>query len=249
MSLLKKLSVGLALALLTSGSVRGEPPSKQQAWTFDAKFTRSERLAYLLYLPADYEREPEKRWPLILYLHGGSLRGEDVEHVRSLGLPHRLESEPNFPFIVVSPLCPAGEIWSDAGSIAALLDEVARKCRVDPARMYVTGHSMGGRGALYFAYRMPERFAAVLALSPVSPVNAWAAVLARMPLWIVHGTADAIAPAVETHQLVDTIQAAGGRPRVDLLEGRDHFLLDFYDRPEVYDWLLTHRRETEPTHP
>ncbi len=244
-SLPQKFLVGIALAFLLRGVARGEPPL-QQARTLDASLTRSERLSYLLYLPTDYPREPQKRWPLILYLHGGSLRGDDVERVRSLGLPHKLESEPNFPFVVVSPLCPAGEIWTDAAGIAALLDQVARETRVDVARVYITGHSMGGRGALYFAHRLPERFAAVLALSPVSPVDTWADSLARVPLWIIHGTADAAAPVVETRELAAAIQAAGGRPRVDLLEGRDHFLLDHYDRREVYDWLLEHRRENAP---
>ncbi len=35
-------------------------------------------LSYLLYVPASYATTPETRWPLILYLHGGSLRGDDV---------------------------------------------------------------------------------------------------------------------------------------------------------------------------
>jgi hypothetical protein len=39
---------------------------------------------YLLFLPQDYGRG-EKRYPLIIYLHGGSLRGSDIERVRSLG--------------------------------------------------------------------------------------------------------------------------------------------------------------------
>jgi S-formylglutathione hydrolase FrmB len=49
---------------------------------------------------------------------------------------------------------------------------------------------MGGRGALYFAYRLPSRFAAVLALSPYSPITAWANKLAQIPLWLFQGTAD-----------------------------------------------------------
>jgi len=79
------------------------------------------------------EHTPETHWPLILYLHGGSLRGDDVERLRTLGLPHRLESEPDFPFVVVSPQCPAGEIWTDVEAIDALLDRVAHDYRIDPA--------------------------------------------------------------------------------------------------------------------
>jgi poly(3-hydroxybutyrate) depolymerase len=49
----------------------------------------------------------------------------------------------NFPFIVVSPQCPNGEWWSNE-ILSALLDEVMAKYRVDSARVYLTGLSMGG---------------------------------------------------------------------------------------------------------
>src|SRR5437868_4966391 len=83
---------------------------------------------------------------------GGSLRGTNIESVRTLGLPHKTEAEPNFPFVVVSPQCAAGEIWTDVDALVALMDHVEADYRIDPDRIYLTGHSMGGRGALYLAY-------------------------------------------------------------------------------------------------
>jgi predicted peptidase len=179
---------------------------------FQSETRHSFRVSYLLFLPADYRKNVNVRWPLILYLHGGSLRGTDVNQVRSLGLPHKLESEPNFPFIVVSPQCLPGEIWTDVEALSALLDRVKTDYRIDPDRIYVTGHSMGGRGALYLAYRLPERFAAILALSPLSPITAWKDNLAKIPLWIFHGKADNLAPVAETEELVRGIEATGGIP-------------------------------------
>jgi predicted peptidase len=223
-------------------SAEGPPVSQQRAQMFQGQTTHAFRLSYLLFLPADYQKNIETRWPLILYLHGGSLRGTDVESVRTLGLPHKLETNPNFPFIVVSPQCPAGEIWTDVEALGALLDRLQADYRIDPDRVYVTGHSMGGRGALYLAYRQPERFAAVLVLSPFSPITAWNDNLAKVPLWIFHGRADTLAPVADTGELVHGIKNAGGQPRVDILPGRDHFILDVYDRPEVYEWLLHHKR-------
>jgi predicted peptidase len=114
--------------------------------------------------------------------------------------------------------------------------------RIDRDRVYVTGHSMGGRGALYFAYRLPSRFAAVLALSPLSPITAWANKLVSVPLWLLHGSTDSLAPVADTKELVQAIQKAGGHPRFDILSGRDHFILDLYERRDIYDWLLQHKR-------
>ena len=236
--------VGILAALwLGLCSTRAEPSAgQQQTAVMETNVTHPARLAYLLYLPASYAGDPRTRWPMILYLHGGSLRGDHVEQVRTLGLPHQLESERNFPFVVVSPQCPAGEIWTDADAIDALLDRVLRDCRVDPDRVYITGHSMGGRGALYFAYRLPKRFAAVLALSPYAPIDEWGTGLAKLPLWLVHGAADAIVPLADTKAIIASAEAAGGHPRLTVLEGRDHFILDFYERPETYAWLLEHWR-------
>ena len=232
----------LALVLLAVRPAEAEPPAQQQARVLETSVSRAVRLPYLLFLPAGYAKDERTRWPLILYLHGGFLRGGDIEQLRTLGLPHKLESDPDFPAVVVSPHCPAGEIWTDADAVAALLDRITRDCRIDPARVYVTGHSMGGRGALYFAYRMPTRFAAVLALSPYSPITAWGDGLAQTPLWVFHGTADAAAPVADTRELTARVEKVGGRPRFTALEGRDHFILDVYDRPEVYEWLFQQRR-------
>ena len=234
---MRRFAVGVWLLLLTACPAWSQPPAQQQSRVLEASVTHPVRLPYLLFLPAAYSGDEKVRWPLIVYLHGGSLRGGDIERLRTFGLPHKLESDPGFPFVVVSPHCPEGEIWTDADAISALLDRVKQDCRIDPARVYITGHSMGGRGALYFAYRMPARFAAVLALSPYAPITAWADKLAQTPLWVFHGTADTAAPISDTRELLERAEKSGGHPRFTALEGRDHFILDVYDRPEIYEWL------------
>jgi predicted peptidase len=234
------------LALTMAATVVAGATPQQQAHSMDANVSHRAHLSYLLFLPASYDKKPDQHWPFILYLHGGSLRGDNVEQLRTLGLPHKLESDAEFPFVVVSPQCPAGEIWSDSDAIESLLDRIIREYRIDTQRVYVTGHSMGGRGALYFAYKLPSRFAAVLALSPYSPVTAWAEKLTHIPIWILQGTADAAAPIAETKELVAAIESAGGHPRFDPLAGRDHFILDTYERTDVYQWLLEHKLDATP---
>jgi predicted peptidase len=221
----------------------GAPRREQQhGQVFEGQTTHAFRISYLLFLPIDYEKNAKKRWPLLLYLHGGSLRGNDIESVRKLGLPHKLETDPNFPFVVVSPQCPAGEIWTDVEALGALLDRIQADYRIDSDQAYATGHSMGGRGALYLVYRQPERFAAVVALSPLSPIVAWKDNLAKLPVWILHGKNDTLAPVPDTQELVVGIESAGGHARLDILPDRDHFILDVYDRPEIYKWLLRQKR-------
>ena len=229
--------VALALSLIASVSA-----AKQQAHVVEAQTQHQVRLQYLLHLPAKYNDEPARRWPFILYLHGGSARGDDIERLRKIGLPKRLEHDAEFPFVVASPLLPEGEIWTDVNALAALVDKIAREQRIDPARIYITGHSMGGRGALYFAFKQPDRFTAVAALSPYGPITAWSKRLASVPLWLIHGAKDVQAPIKDTEELVQAIEKAGGKPRFTALPDADHFILDWYDRNEVFDWLLEQRK-------
>jgi predicted peptidase len=219
------------------------PAVSQQSRTLNREVPHKVAIQYLLFLPERYEKSRE-RWPLILYLHGGSLRGEDIGQMKRWGLTEKVEADPQFPFIVVSPQCHSGEIWSDVDALGAVLDEVAANHRVDPDRVYVTGHSMGGRGALYAAFKMPDRFAAVVSLAPVSPITAWGGKLANIPLWLFHGSKDQFTPLKEVEELVRGMETAGGHPQLTVLPDRDHYILDVYDRPDLYKWIAQQKRKS-----
>lgn len=240
------VAVGSAAILSASVSARaanesGSAPGGQQTHTLQREVAHKIQIQYLLFLPNGYEKNAEK-WPLILYLHGGSARGNDISQMKKLGLTGKVEGDPNFPFIVVSPQCHKGEIWTNLAALGAVLDDVARSHRVDPDRVYVTGHSMGGRGALYAASKMPDRFAAVVSLGPSAPITAWADTLAAVPLWLFHGTKDQFTPLKEVEELVQAVKLAGGQPKLTILPGRDHYILDVYDRPDLYVWLAQQKR-------
>lgn len=216
----------------------------QQSHSFKKKAVRNLSGKYLLFLPESYGKT-KQRFPLIMYLHGGSLRGDDVEKLRTSGLPRLVEQDKSFPFIVVSPLCPAGEIWTDAEMLTGILDEVVSKYSVDADRVYLTGHSMGGRGTWYLAYKYPERFAAIAPMSPVSTITAWTGKLKNVPVWAFHGAQDNIAPAEESKSLVDALRKAGGNVKFTELAERDHFILDMYEDNQLYEWFLQHRRKAK----
>jgi predicted peptidase len=228
--------------LIATSSAADPSPVGQQVHSIRREVPHKVDLQYLLFLPKDYEKNANP-WPLILYLHGGSPRGEDISQMKRWGLTEKIEADPNFRFIVVSPQCHTGEIWSDADALGAILDEVAANYRVDPDRVYVTGHSMGGRGALYAAYKMPDRFAAVVSLAPVSPITAWGEKLANIPLWLFHGTKDQFTPLKDVEELARAMEAAGGHAQLTVLPDRDHYILDIYDRPDLYKWLAQQKRK------
>src|SRR3977135_1924072 len=239
--------VSLAAIFCAPGPVRsaddaGTAPSRQKTHTLQREVPHRVDIQYLVSVPDDYEKS-SNLWPLILYLHGGSARGNDIGHMKKMGLREKAETDGKFPFIVVSPQCHLGEIWTDTDALGAILDEVARTHRVDPDRVYVSGHSMGGRGSLYAAYKMRERFAAVLSLAPVGPITVWARKLAPLPLWLFHAPNDQFTPLKEVEEVGQAIEAAGGHPQFTVLPRRDHYILDVYDRPELYEWLVPPNRQ------
>ncbi len=154
----------------------------------------------MLFLPDDYRDNGSKKWPLIMYLHGGSRRGDDIEKLKEpgFGLPSLLEKRKLFPFIVVSPLCPNGEFWTDTTALIALLDKIEKEYAVDLSRVYLTGHSMGGFGTWYLAYQYPDRFAAIAPMSAPFVVTAWADRLKKMPILAFHGSDDELDPLGDT---------------------------------------------------
>lgn len=248
MKIIPRVFVFSATAILFAGvyariaNAEDPTPARQQTHSVRREVPHKVDLQYLLFLPKDYEKSANQ-WPLILYLHGGSPRGDDISQMKRWGLTEKVDADPNFPFIVVSPQCHSGEIWTDVDALGAVLDEVGRSYRVDPDRVYVTGHSMGGRGALYAAFKMPDRFAAVVSLAPVSLITAWGGTLAKIPLWLFHGTKDQFTPLKEVEELVRATETAGGHPQLTVLPERDHYILDVYDRPDLYKWIAQQKRK------
>jgi len=215
----------------------------QQAHEFQATITKTVGCKYLLFLPQQYGSQ-ENRWPLILFLHGAGERGDNLELVKTLGLPAILDRQQEFPSIVVAPQCPEGESWSTA-VLNALLDDVTANCRVDEDRIYVTGLSMGGYGTWNLAVRCPHRFAAV---APVcgGGISLLAYRLKDLPVWAFHGAKDDVVPVSESEKMVESVRESGGNVRFTVYPDAGHdSWTRTYDNPELYEWFLQHRRRKE----
>jgi predicted peptidase len=198
------------------------------------------KIGYQLFLPSGYA-EGDKDWPLILFLHGRGESNGPLSLVKKWGPPLIVESTPDFPYIVVSPQCPADDRWSSDGQqalLAALLDEVVKQYRVDADRVYLTGLSMGGYGSWTLAAAHPDRFAAVVPICGGGD-PAKAAELKNLPIWVFHGDQDKAVPLERSQEMVAAIQKAGGtQVRFTTLEHIGHNSWSAaYATPELYGWL------------
>jgi hypothetical protein len=199
------------------------------------------RYAYLVDLPHDYGADLAKRWPLILFLHGGSQRGYNLQIVRENGLAHLLAEGKPVPAIVISPQLGWFESWQPQ-TLSKLLDEASAKYRVDPDRIYVTGLSMGGDGTWDLAMAHPERIAAIVPIAGEGDF-ADAARIKDLPTWTFEGMKDNIVPPVNVTGMVDAIRQAGGHPHMTLYPGVTHNSWDkAYATEALYTWLFAQKR-------
>ncbi|HEV7505215.1 MAG TPA: PHB depolymerase family esterase [Thermoanaerobaculia bacterium] len=207
--------------------------------TFAVTITKKVSTRYLLYLPEGYD-PAGKTWPLVLFLHGSGERGADLAAVSRQGLP-KLMGGRSFPFILVAPQVPEGELWS-ADVLKALLDDLQTRLRVDPDRVYLTGLSMGAFGAWDLTIANPDRFAALLVISGGgNPVEVCR--LKNVPVWIFHGRKDDVIPVSWAEELGRRLERCAGNVKVTIYPdaGHDAWTRTYAD-PAVLEWLLAQRR-------
>lgn len=201
---------------------------------------------YLLYLPPDYTSQ--KKWPLVVYLHGAGSRGSDLELVRREWPPDQIVQGKHFPFILLSPQCPANSGWSP-GLVSGLAEQVSSSLSVDRDRVYLTGYSMGGYGTWATASHDPGRFAAIAPLCGRG-VRGQARRLKNTPIWAFHGDKDDVIPLSATQDMVDAVRNCGGHVKFTVYPGVGHGIAGMtYENEQFFEWLLAQRRGQviEPT--
>lgn len=213
-------------------------PQEQTEQKMEVQVTVSMR--YLLALPEGYEEK--EKWPLVLFLHGAGERGDDLEKVKIHGPPKLIANGKKFPFITVSPQCPANRWW-DAGQLNRLVTHIEENHKVDPERIYVTGLSMGGFGTFALAAYAPERWAAI------APVCGGGDTIAarrtnHIATWVFHGARDTVVPEARSKEMVEALRKRGCDVKYTVYPEAGHdSWTKTYDNPEFYEWLLSQKRQ------
>lgn len=240
----------LAGGLTTEAAENTESSHMQTPQRFEYTNSHTAELDYLLFLPKDYQAGGEKKWPLILFLHGAGERGSDIWKVAVHGPPKVAPNRADFPFIVVSPQCPNNQVWSRE-VLLGLLDEIIAKHGVDTQRVYLTGLSMGGYGTWDLGLTHPERFAAIApicgggqTIGVLLASQTKAESLRSLGVWAFHGGKDTVVPLSESERMVELLKKVGVkevRLTVYPEAGHDSWT-ETYNNPEFYKWLLEHHR-------
>lgn len=155
---------------------------------------------YSLYLP---RLPPAGRRPLIIGLHGGATNSNFFRTQSSLtdiadannclvAFPDGLPTGTNEYWNAYNCSSPIDEV-DDVAFLEAVIDDIATtKTDTDLGRVYVTGFSAGGKMAHRLAAQIPERLAAVVAVS--GGLTTLDPAVSQVPILHIHGAADVVVP-------------------------------------------------------
>lgn len=179
--------------------------------------------------------------PLVVFLHGRSLCGRNLNRVRRYGPLNAIEKHGlKLDAIVLAPQNP-GSGWRPE-KVMRLIEWTKSRYAIDTNRIYVIGMSLGGFGAIDLAGTYPDRFAAAMALCGGGTIRDYCG-LNELPLWILHGTADRAVGVGASQKVVDAMRSCGESRRLiwTRLKGASHGrLARIFYLPETYQWLFAH---------
>lgn len=228
-----------------------------EASQFDKLLYNSDKgsLPYRMLKPEHADKE--KKYPLIIFLHGAGERGNDNEvqiaHIKEMFLDR--ENRKNFPCYVIAPQCPKNVMWASYDRngqmtvkpslvmqlVIGLMDKIEAEFPIEPSRIYITGLSMGGYGTWELLVRFPHRFAAAVPICGGGhPLMAPSII--HIPIWAFHGNLDTIVLPRNSRAMIKALQAAGGNPGYTEYPdvGHDSWTYAYRD-PYLLPWIFSKR--------
>jgi predicted peptidase len=231
------------------------------------------KVNYWQYLPP---RSHAAKPPVLIFLHGSGERARkngpmELDRVLKHGPPKLVAAGADLCFgrdcfLMLAPQSPPGHHWKSP-SVVPIVDamiERALALGADPARVYLTGLSMGGHGTWAYAAAAGKRLAAIVPIAGTARGFTGCAIArAGVGVWAFHGTADEIVPPLGSIGGVREVNSCTNphpkeRALLTLYRGVGHdSWTRTYDpgsrfdpktgRPSrkgitVYEWLLRHRR-------
>lgn len=215
---------------------------------------KGEQLPYRLFVPLGYDAS--RKYPLLLWLHGGDGRGSD--NVRQIGGGNQIPThffvgkdvQLKESMFVLIPQCPSGDNWSDPDlnqptkwlELAMnVLADVQKEFSIDADRLYLAGQSMGGLGAWSTLQAYPGKWAAAIILSAYDNFTDIKA-LTRTPIWVFQGESDDTVPVLLVRDMMKQLHKAHANLRYTEYPKMGHAVWKkAFAEPDLLPWLSSQK--------
>ena len=194
------------------------------------------KMNYYLYLPRDFDEN--KKYPLLIFLHGSGER-DKISKLKSFGPLKESLTGMDLPFVMLYPHCQGKQTWNSyLERLAKLIKKYKNLKYIDENKVYLTGLSMGGFGTWALAIENPDMFAAIAPLCGGGiPWTTYT--IKDVPTWAFHGDKDDDVKIDESIRMVKRQNEYGGNAKLTILEGYNHGIWnDVYHKKELYEWFL-----------
>jgi len=200
---------------------------------------------YAVFLPPKYD--PQKPWPLVVFLNGSGESGTDGVAQTRVGLgPFLVRHRATVPFVALFPQARTWVRGLEARATLEILDATMLEFTLDADRVYLTGLSLGGFGAWELAMQRPDLFAAIVPICGGGPPEA-ARNLVHLPVWAFHGARDDRVPVALSRKVIDELKRLGAKPKYTEFPTLGHECWDAaYATRGLFPWLLKQRRPPPP---
>lgn len=224
--------------------------------------SKGDTLPYRILFPENYDKS--KKYPLVLFLHGGGERGKDNEKQLTHGVKVFLDpaNRKNYPCIVIAPQCMEDSGWSSAQydrskmpiqfnfdytkpiskalfAVQELTNETIRNGSVQKNSVYVTGLSMGGMGTYEIVYRNPGLFKSAAAVCGGGDPKLYNKKTARTKFWIFHGDVDGVVEVKYSKAMYARLQELKADVKYTEYPGVNHNSWEnAYAEPDLLPWMF-----------
>lgn len=245
--------IGLALSA-TAQEPAKKPAERIQKLTYDFKEAGKE-MEYGLFVPSGYDKA--KQAPLLIALHG--LGGNPLQILRYRGLADLAEKH---GFIVAAPMGYNSRGWygqktrvgankNDPENLSELSEKdvlnvlalVRKDYTIDPSRIYLMGHSMGGGGTWHLSIKYPDIWAG---LAPIAPAIFRPATelekIKHIPVILVQGDKDTLVPVAGARRWADQMKKLNMTHEYVEVAGGDHVTVAFQNLPKIFEFFDKHRK-------
>jgi len=252
-------SANLSIAQETSPPIAADDPVLKIFEPRQFSDTSGVVLNYRLMKPIDFDSE--KRYPLVVFLHGAGERGSDNNSQLKHGAKEFAtdENRKKYPAYVLAPQCPSGLKWVEVDwtlprseipeapsqsmvLLKGLIDTMKESSNINKSRIYITGLSMGGYGTWDAVARYENLFAAAAPICGGGDPKTVSR-FAKLPLWCFHGSEDPTVPVGRSREMIDALKAIGASPRYIEYAGVEHdSWTETYKNPELFSWLFEQKK-------